>query len=244
MEISKSTISQQLPRTCVHCGSIFEFGNAKRRHCSDTCKSAYNREKKAQRSRQNEETIKLQTTEIKELIEAPVRRTESIRVVNPAWQVAKQIYSTQKMFCNDLESQLAALQATAREMKKGSWGAYLGALVGIAIVLFFAATRYDSRHKKPLGTTFVVSLLFGLIGMGIVGFWIGQKWHSDLLVHDGQVNMDSDSIAEQCAELIEQLNTGRKYLCQLRQQLDQLPQFEGQTVSSVEEIRIPTQRAK
>lgn len=149
MEVSKSTISQQIPRTCVYCGSIFEFGNAKRRHCSDTCKSAYNREKKAQRSRQNEEMIKLQTTEIKELIEAPVRRTESIRVVNPAWQVAKQIYSTQRVYCDDLESQLAALQVAAREMKKGSRGAYIGAIAGIALVLFLppvAMTAVTRNH--------------------------------------------------------------------------------------------------
>jgi hypothetical protein len=191
------------------------------------------------------QTIRLQDQQVKEqmatigkLTDAPVQRTESIWVVNPEWQLVNQAYNAQKGTCNGLDNQLASLLSEIQRIKGGERGAYYGAAIAIALVLSLAATRYDTRKRNPLGATFAISSLSLLIGMGIVGYWIGKNVHNQLIASDKNLSAELAHLEQRRSELELKIADEQEKLDKRQRELLKLNQYNSETVTTVEEARV------
>ncbi|MFD2937070.1 hypothetical protein [Spirosoma flavum] len=182
--------------------------------------------------------VEEQLETIKQLVDAPIRRTESVRIPNQSWQLAHQAVIAQQESCARLEDQLRALKLATDEVKGGNRGANYGATIGIAIPLFLMASGYDMRKDKPLGVAFVVGWLAIMIGMGIVGYWVGKYVHESFISGNDQLNVELARIKQESSDLEKTIIAEQKKLAHLSQALNQLTQFTSETTTVIEETRV------
>ena len=148
MEATIINDSRKTQRNCQNCGKEITEGNAKRVFCSNSCRSVNHENVKKREDLLQAQTLEEQRATIGRLTDAPVQRKEAVRVVNPEWQLANQGYSAQKELCSSLTSQLTARQSEIQDARSGSRGAYYGAAVAVALVLYFCG----SSLRRPKGS--------------------------------------------------------------------------------------------
>ena len=236
--INNTQLKQE--RVCLNCGSGYDSGNAKRQYCSDSCRVAYFRKNQSQTIREQEQTVQHQMATIQELTDAPIRRTESVRVVNPSWQLARQAYDAQEVRCDRTKKMLTTNSDEAHKLTSGRAGAQVGACAGFAFVLVLMSIRYDNRQNKSLGIAFPVTSAVFLIAMTFIGYWIGKYVHHNIIADNGNINMKLVQLTNEYELLETQLETETNCLDGLGRKLSQLSQYESQTITSTDEIRVLT----
>lgn len=237
MEVTISDKDQETKRICQNCSAPIEKGNAKRQYCSDNCKVAHHRQKQAQAIRFTEQMVKQKEDRIQELESKPIKRISSVRVTNPAWQLANQACTVQAKVCLGLETKLKDLQLEDHKIKSASRGAFYGAATGFGLGLFWITALYDDRQDKKLSRAFLVGSLFVLIVMGIIGYWIGHKFHSYLLSTNEGNNIEIAQINLKREDLERKLNEEHQSLSRLQSGLGKLNQYESEVITSIDDIR-------
>ena len=231
--------ARKLPkRQCVHCGVSYEDGNAKKQFCSVNCRVAHHRQMQSLTIQQQSQTVDEQIALIDELTSAPIRRTESVRIVNPAWTLANQAYLSQQARCSYLERQLSSIEQKAQALQAGKMGSYIGLAIGTAMAITWLANRHDDRKVTPLGTAAIVSFAIRLIAYSLVGYCVGRAIHRSVVVHQPQTIDLLEDLASQSAELKIKLHAEQSQAEKLRQKLDQLARYEKETVTSLDEVRV------
>lgn len=238
MEATILNKSKQYERTCPNCHANFMANNAKRKYCSDSCRVAYYRAGQAQTMTEQQETLQQQVMELNELKAAPVTRTEAVRVVNPDWLRAQQVYEVQQEQCNRLKAELAMLGQDEQDLLGSNQGASIGMAAGVVGVLIWMAYCYDNRRQQPLGMVFVVVSFVLLVTMGTVGYWLGQGVHQRLVTNDEQAASQLATLTKRRDELSTQLKFESTKLEQLRLSRGDVPQYLSVTETRVDEIRV------
>lgn len=231
-------IIKQQERPCLQCGSLFKAQTSKRKYCSDNCRIAHHRSEQSETVLQQQKVVQQQRVELQELKAAPVTRTQSVREVNPVWQLAQQEYQAQQTYCHDLKQQLWSLQQEISEQTKSGRGAFLGAGAGIACVLIWMAVRYDDRQRKPLAATFAVISIVLLIALGVTGFWIGQRVDGKILNNDEQASNKLSELTNLYNFLNQRFTVDREKLEALRIAVNKVSQYDRETVTRVDEVRL------
>ena len=237
MEATIFNDSQKSGRACLNCGLLITSGNSKRVYCKDSCRVSHHRKAQTQTIRFQGQKMKEQKTTIDKLSDAPTQRKEAVRVVNPEWQLANQVYAIQKELCDSLNNQLSSLKVEIHHRKSGNRGAYYGSAMAIALVLCLVANRYD-EHKKSLNLSFVITSLSLLIGMGIMGYWVGKGIHTQLIAYNEGDDVEWTNIEQKRGELEGVLLAEQHELGKLQKELSRLNQFSSEMITTVENMRI------
>ena len=188
-------------RTCSVCGSVFTASNAKHTYCSNNCRKANHLQQKEQQDRQREESVRRQeqqvaqqTTEIDQLKAAA--RSQTVREVNPAWQLAQQSWEHQDEHCRELTRKLEKeKQAEKWQRAQPQRGAFIGAGVGICLVIKWMSIQIDERKGQDLGLSFLTNLLFGMVVLGYLGYRLGKEVDDWFLSEERRQALD-DELAE------------------------------------------------
>ena len=231
-------------RTCSVCGSVFTASNAKHTYCSSSCRKANHLHHKAQQARQREDLVRQQgqqvaqkTAEIDQLKAAP--RSQTVREVNPAWRLAQQSWEDQDEHCQALTQALEeAKQDEKRQRAKPQQGAFIGAGLGIGLVLIWMSKRIDERQRHGLGLSFVTTSLMSMFVLGYLGYVLGKAVHDRSLSEESRQALEAElaKIVQRRLSLQEQLNEALTQREALRLAASRVLRYLSETViSSAEE---------
>ena len=192
---------QPRERICSACGSVFTASNAKHTYCSNNCRKANHLQHKEQQDRQREELVRQQeqqvaqqTAEIDQLKAAT--RSRTVREVNPAWQLAQQSWEHQDEHCQELTRKLEKeKQAEKRQRGKPRRSGFIGAGLGICLVIIWMSKQIDERKGHDLGLSFVTTSLISMFVLGYLGYTLGKAVHDWFLSEERRQALD-DELAE------------------------------------------------
>lgn len=239
MSVTITNVNESDERTCENCGSTFVGGNAKRQYCSDSCRTANHRKTQKQTILQQEEIMQKQNDTINALKDAPTRRTESVKVINPEWDLAQRVHNSQVQRCSKLEKQLEDIQKKAEKMTSGKLGAWSGAILFMFPVLVCVLQCVEDRKQNSVKASFLVVTFFFLIAASIFGFIVGRQINRFAIGLSSSVNAVLAEMSSQSNQLKEQLSIEQRRLEQLQNNMDQVRHYETQTITSVDEVSIP-----
>lgn len=224
-------------KQCAHCEKYFLPNSAKHQYCSGGCRTASHRLRKESLVQEQQQQTDQLTVELDALKTAPVTRKKVVQEVNPAWQLFRQKVEAQRNKHNELTDELLVAQEQLDALTNPRKSAYVGAFIGMTLVFLLIAMRYDTRKKQPLGMTYAVLSVLGLLLFGLIGYhtgrYVGQQHNSQdeqTVARIAEIEADCHSYEKQCA-------TARKTLKSLETELNQLPQFLRETIISVDEQR-------
>ena len=228
-------------RKCAHCDNTFEPSTKTHRYCSVNCRVAHLRQQRSTTAKEQEQVVQDQADEISDLKAAPVTRTESVRIINLDWQLAKQAREEQADVCEDKEERIAILQQEVNRLINPVGGGYKGVGIGVGFVAILASRRFDDRENNPLGTSFWVIAVFALIVMGVVGFWVGRFIEVSVVAGDKQ---GSEGLTKELTDksnslrvLRAELEVDMAKLEELKKTLSQVPKYHMETETTIDESR-------
>lgn len=224
---------------CAYCSKVYQPNSPKHIYCSNNCRVAYHRTKEQASQQQQREATKSLAAELDEIKTAPVTRKEVVQEVNPAWQQQQQRVERQQKVYDELTDELDHIQQKIYASTDQRKGAYMGAAIGIALVLVLMAMRYDTRKTKPLGATYAVLSLLGLGVLGLIGYHIGAFVSQQSVSDDEQVAVEVAELDSKCQTLEERCTAEKETLHKLEAELSQIPKFLRETIVTTDQVRQP-----
>lgn len=169
-------------RACSTCNTLFRSTRADHVSCSDNCRAIKKRHKDKHASAQQDDTIEqLQRTieqqDAQQLAQQAARqsRTESVRQINPAWQVAQQACDYHQTRCDTLRDELGYIEQRIQEIESPGFTAYQWATVSVITGLIGLLLWHDHR-RKPLSLAAIVASGLSLLLVGLLFHWLQEKW--------------------------------------------------------------------
>ena len=231
---------QPQERTCSACGSVFTPSNAKHTYCSNKCRKANHLQHKEQQDRQRGELIRQQgqqvaqqTVEIDQLKAAT--HSQTVREVNPAWQLAQQSWEHQDEHCQELTRELEKeKQAEKRQRARPRRGGFIGAGLGISLVIIWMSKQIDGRKGHDLGLSFVTTSLLSMFVLGYLGYTLGKAAHDRFLSEESRQALEAElaEIVERKMSLQKQLDEALPLREALRLAASQVLHYLSETVIS------------
>lgn len=229
--------NEALHRDCPICGTPFVAQNPRKHFCSDKCRVANHALKKEQERYHQEETVAEQAQVIQQLSEAPITRTQRVQEINPVWRLRHQVHQTELSRYNGLQTEISRIQTEKRQQTATRQGAYVGAGLGFSLAVIMIAVQYTARPRRQGVATFVVVSLVGLFW----AVWLGQYVHLRYFHSLDETVQARITELNQQEQLVEkQLAQSAARLAELQQAMDNLPQFQREVVTIVNEVRDTT----
>lgn len=228
------------PRHCAVCGTVLDTKNAKAKFCSGKCRSANHFQQKEQNRLLQEVKVTELSEGIQQLSEAPVTRKERVQEVNIAWRRLQQESETQSARCDELKAELVELDKIRRGLTGTNKGAYLGAGLGLSLVILVLAWYYKHQELKRVDLLFAVISIISLIWVVFLLAWGGRQLQGRLIESNDATHLTLANLDEKQRILNDKLKEELSKLEQLRDKMDQLPQYDREVVTTINEIRTLT----
>lgn len=220
-----------IQRVCPSCGTVFTTAIAKRKFCSNTCRSTFGRQKTKQETRELAQRVHQQNSELSTLKERGAPPAISTPPHTPTWQRANRLCKAKQALCDRLKKALDEKRQELRTKTGPGRYYYLGGVLGVGLVLIVLSFIYEDirRERRLVGASFWISSAVSTILVGLLSARLGHRGEQEVrsLAATARYKTEIRQMEEEVETLVIELKQQESELEALLRVLDAIEPFEA-----------------